>query len=336
MQIRHDASQARRHDRRRTLWLAGVGLLTAAGALLLPLLDGSSLLSEAKAAYRALLAADYLRGPRNLYLNPWNYVMVLVAVLLERWIPAKPSQRIVSTGLVGDFLWFNADCVFRIAWLTLYLTLLHRFYDHHLGFLTVDAVAGWPPIMRLVVSFVVFDFLQWLHHVIRHRVEVFWYFHMVHHSQRQMNLFTEARVHVVEFFVAKTIIFIPTFMLQMDTTSVVWFAFFMDWYSRLYHANLRTNYGILKYVLVTPQSHRIHHSLDPAHQDKNFAVFFTIWDRLFGTLHPNYDEYPETGVVDQHFPLEGMGVGLDVLRTFVQQLLYPFRLTLTRLSRAVV
>ena len=96
------------------------------------------------------------------------------------------------------------------------------------------------------------------------------------------------------------------------------------WHTRIYHANLRTNYGFLKYILVTPQSHRIHHSIEPRHFNKNFGLFFSVWDRLFGTLYTNYDEYPETGVEDDRFPLEK---GIEVFAlfgTFLAQLAFPF------------
>jgi len=124
-------------------------------------------------------------------------------------------------------------------------------------------------------------------------------------------------------------------MLQIDRGLVIWVTVALDWYTRVYHANLRTNYGPLKHILVTPQSHRIHHSREPEHVDKNFGLFLTIWDRLFGTLHANYEEYPETGIQEE-FPLEDMVVGLDVLKIYAQQWLYPFRLLVKRLRNAAV
>ena len=115
-------------------------------------------------------------------------------------------------------------------------------------------------------------------------------------------------------------------MLGLAENKVVWLAFLASWYTHVYHANLRTNYGPLKHILVTPQSHRIHHSIEPRHQNKNFGVLFTVWDRFFGTLYTNYEEYPETGVDEAQFPLERRSSPLALVHTYVAQWCYPFRL----------
>ncbi len=154
---------------------------------------------------------------------------------------------------------------------------------------------------------------------------------MIHHSQRQMNLFTDGRVHMVEYLVAQAIICLPLFMLNLTPFAIFWVGVATSWYTRIYHANLRTNFGPLKYLLVTPQSHRIHHSLQSRHWDKNFGVIFSVWDRLFGTLYANYDEYPETGLEDERFPMEQAVKGVASAWSFPAQLWFPFATILRRL-----
>jgi sterol desaturase/sphingolipid hydroxylase (fatty acid hydroxylase superfamily) len=109
---------------------------------------------------------------------------------------------------------------------------------------------------------------------------------------------------------------------QLSANAIMGLSVFTLWYTRLYHANIRSNFGPLKHVLVTPQSHRIHHSIEPRHQDRNFSVILTVWDRLFGTLYPSYDEYPQTGVADVEF-----GTGL---RGLLAEFAYPFRAAVRR------
>ena len=68
-------------------------------------------------------------------------------------------------------------------------------------------------------------------------------------------------------------------------------------WSYVVHANVRIGFGRFWWVLSSPQYHRIHHSIEPEHRDKNFAVWFPIYDVLFGTAHrPKPGEFPETGV----------------------------------------
>ena len=67
--------------------------------------------------------------------------------------------------------------------------------------------------------------------------------------------------------------------------------------------------------------------------DKNFSTLFTVWDRLFGTLYKNYDEYPDTGIAGYRFPLETSAKGLSTLETYWAQTIYPFRLICERIGK---
>jgi len=275
--------------------------------------------------------AGYVDGAaRSFLLNPVFYVVLATVFALERVIPAKPDQRFLSVGFAQDFLWFGLDGVMRLALIPVYAALLKSLYDRYLPGLTLNFLRTWPTAATVVASFLVIDFLAWGHHFIRHKVSVFWHFHTIHHSQREMNLFTDLRVHVAERIIALTLTFIPLAMLGIGPPTDLYVAVGLNWYTRVYHANLRTNYGILKHVLVTPQSHRIHHSIEQRHQDKNFGVIFTIWDRMFGTLYSNYAEYPETGIADTRFPLEQRGAKQAILRNLAAQFWYPFRLLSSR------
>jgi sterol desaturase/sphingolipid hydroxylase (fatty acid hydroxylase superfamily) len=124
-------------------------------------------------------------------------------------------------------------------------------------------------------------------------------------------------------------------MVGLDFESIVALAVIMSWYTRVYHGNIRSNYGVLKYILVTPQSHRIHHSIEERHWGKNLGTYFTIWDRLFGTLYPHYDEYPATGIPDGRFPCEKSLNPLHLAGNFVRQFFYPFGLVLRRREASV-
>jgi sterol desaturase/sphingolipid hydroxylase (fatty acid hydroxylase superfamily) len=74
------------------------------------------------------------------------------------------------------------------------------------------------------------------------------------------------------------------------------------------HANSNISYGLFRYVIAEPRFHRIHHSLEERHFDKNFAFMFPVWDVIFGTAYfPARDEYPKTGLANQREPESVMG-----------------------------
>lgn len=150
----------------------------------------------------------------------------------------------------------------------------------------------------------------------------------MHHSQRHLSLFTVARFHVVEKVLARGLIFLPLTLLGLTQTETLVTAWLVAWHPRLYHANVRASLGPLRYLIVTPQSHRVHHSLARGHRDRNYATHFPVWDMLFGTQQRGRDDYPVTGVDDPAFPLETGGWRL--LTTPVAQLAYPFRQVFAR------
>ena len=257
------------------------------------------------------------------YVDPWFYVSLGGLFLLERIRPAVPQQRVFSPGLVQDFLWFNLDLAFRVTALAAYLGVLHAAYVRVAGGFSLALFASWPAVGAVAASFVVSDFLQWLHHRIRHGVPVFWWFHEIHHAQRELNPLTDLRVHPVEHLVAWTVIFVPMIVFQL-TPYALGVGVVVTLYTKFVHANVRTNLGPLRHLLVSPQFHRVHHSRDARHRDTNFGVVLTVWDRMFGTLYPRYDEYPDTGLDEVPFAPPAHWSPLAWLGGLVGEFWYPF------------
>jgi sterol desaturase/sphingolipid hydroxylase (fatty acid hydroxylase superfamily) len=268
----------------------------------------------------------------GVYLSPWLYLLMAGVFLAEKLIPTDREQRVFSVGMIQDFLgWFVLGSLVRVALLGVFVSGLYWFCERYLAGVRIESVAVWrgESLWRgaLVVALAVLvgDLLHWTHHYIRHKIGVLWLFHTIHHSQKQMNMFTDLRVHLAEYVVTKPIALFPLFVLGLDVKLAFWLALVLESYTRIYHGNLRTDYGPLRYILVTPQSHRIHHSIEPRHADKNFGVLFSIWDRLFGTQWAGYDDYPLTGVDDAAFPHERSVGGLRVVTNYLWQLAYPFQ-----------
>lgn len=267
----------------------------------------------------------------TVFLSPWLYLLMAVVFLAEKVIPADRQQRVFSVGMIQDFVgWFVIGGMVRVVLVGAMVAGLYWFCSRFLSGLRIDAVSAWPIVIVSLLAVLAGDLLNWFHHYIRHKIEVFWLFHTIHHSQEQMNMFTDLRVHIVEYAIAKPITILPLFVLGLDVQLAFWLTLVIESYTRIYHSNLRTNYGPLRYLLVTPQSHRIHHSALPQHMDKNFAVIFSFWDRLFGTQWTNYDEYPPTGIGDTGFPHERSVAGLRIVTNYIWQMIYPFKVIWSR------
>ena len=251
-----------------------------------------------------------------------------LVLLLERLSPAKEGQGSLAKGGRHDLIWVVIKLGIYAWALPLYIIFLQFLYNKHLSFLTLQSVAHWPWAGRLALAMLVNDFLFYVSHVVRHKVGFFWYFHAVHHSQKELNFFTEYRVHPLDDVFIYTIGFIPLFMVSSSFVTVMAAVWLGHWHTRLYHANIRSNFGPLRYLLVTPQSHRVHHSIEPRHHDKNFGLTFSLWDQMFGTQYRGYDEYPDTGIDDDEFPFEQNPGRLGYLGLLFGQFFYPFRAVL--------
>jgi sterol desaturase/sphingolipid hydroxylase (fatty acid hydroxylase superfamily) len=147
------------------------------------------------------------------------------------------------------------------------------------------------------LSFLVFDFAYYFFHRLQHRVPFLWRFHAVHHSIEELNVFNNYH-HVSEEFFRIPLMTIPLSLLigpSVPQTTVVVVIMVIAAY--ITHANTKLGFGPLRYILSEPRYHRIHHSIETPHWDKNFAFQFPIWDVLFGTAYfPARDEFPRTGL----------------------------------------
>lgn len=270
----------------------------------------------------------FFQGATRLLASPLLYLILIGVFLAEYFIPANPDQERFSRGFIQDFCtWFLLDAPLKAAASGAALCALYFILESYFPTFRLSdaAAASVPTSIRVLMAVVVGDLFMWIHHFLTHKIKILWFFHSVHHSQQEMNLFTELRFHVLETVTLAPIFYAPFYVLNLDFEAAFLTILVIQWYSRIYHANLRSNFGPLRYVLVTPQSHRIHHSREACHQDRNFGTIFCFWDRLLGTQWSDYEEYPSTGIADETFPWEESVRGTDVLANYFAQLLYPFR-----------
>ncbi len=262
--------------------------------------------------------------PEKARYSPLSYwlLLTLVWVLQRRW-PVTPGP-FFSVAFRQDLLWYVASMGLRLLFLGAWAHAVVALYTQYLGFLTLPGVAQWHPAVQFVTGVLLADFARWLSHLIRHKVPLFWAFHSVHHAQRDLNLFTDARVHPVDRMVSSLVTSLALLVTGNGVPAVILWMVIETLYPKFYHANVRMDFGPLRYLLVTPQSHRVHHGVEREYHDCNFGFMFSLWDRLFGTQHPDHRIWPVTGIPDADFPLERDSSPLGLVSTLYRQLVYPF------------
>lgn len=174
----------------------------------------------------------------------------------------------------------------------------------------------------MLLAYVIADGLAWWHHWLRHRGWL-WRFHAVHHSATQMNAFTDDRAHPFELFLGGTIVALPLYVLSgASHVEIAVVSYALGWFTRFVHCNIRTDLGPFRHLFVSPRFHRIHHSIEPEHADRNFVVVLSVWDRIFGT-HIDVDgSLPATGVTDPAHRIAEEDP--HPLRSFAKLMVAPF------------
>lgn len=148
--------------------------------------------------------------------------------------------------------------------------------------------------LYIALSLLLSDIIFYWYHRAQHRFAFLWALHELHHSDTELNVTTSMRTYFLERPLQAIIISLPISYV-LGTGGVVFATIVLMWLF-FTHANLRLHLGWLTKVICGPQTHRIHHSVLPAHRDKNFAQFFPCIDILFGTYHhPAKNEFPSTG-----------------------------------------
>jgi sterol desaturase/sphingolipid hydroxylase (fatty acid hydroxylase superfamily) len=158
----------------------------------------------------------------------------------------------------------------------------------------------WAIVLYTLLVALVVDVTDWATHAVMHRVPALWEFHKLHHSAEVLTPMTVYRIHPAEQFVGATLgmlisgtfsgvmgylLLAPPALLTIFGVGVV-MAVFQAAGSHLRHSHIWLSWGpLLSRIVISPAQHQIHHSVAPAHWDKNYGFIFAFWDWLFGTLY---------------------------------------------------
>jgi len=174
------------------------------------------------------------------------------------------------------------------------------------------------PTVRLVVVFMILDYGNYLWHVLNHKIPVLWRFHLVHHTDLDLDTFTAFRFHFGEMI--GSVFFRGLFVLLSGANGleVLLYELAFEGATQFHHSNLKLPEPLernLSTVIVTPKIHGIHHSIDKKETDSNYSVIFSLWDRLHQTLRYNDNQHLTIGVPAYRDPAE-MTVGYLLLMPF--------------------
>ena len=227
---------------------------------------------------------------------PWtrNYFWGLIAISLIVWgveilVPWRKQQSVFRKDffLDGFYMFFNFF-IFSIFISGVYKIITKITVDElqiSPNAIALVDLSNFSPLLQLLIFFVVLDFVQWLTHIILHRFPFLWKFHKVHHSVKEMGFAAHLRYHWMENILYKPFKVIALMLLggfEPEQAFIVHLIAILI--GHLNHANIRLDYGPLRYILNNPVMHLYHHAkeLPKAHPyGVNFGISLSIWDYLF-------------------------------------------------------
>jgi sterol desaturase/sphingolipid hydroxylase (fatty acid hydroxylase superfamily) len=147
-----------------------------------------------------------------------------------------------------------------------------------------------PPLVKDVVSFLLLDYSNYLWHLLLHKIPLLWRFHVVHHSDPDLDVSTAIRFHFGEIIGSLFYRGAWVFITGVRPITVLVYEICFEGATQFHHSNwklpLRTE-RLLNKMIVTPRMHGIHHSIVERETDSNYAVIFSFWDRLHQTIRLN-------------------------------------------------
>ncbi|WP_137927175.1 sterol desaturase family protein [Cupriavidus sp. 2SB] len=253
-------------------------------------------------------------------------VMFLILGPLEKLRPveAVTDRAAIRTDMLYTVI--HRLGLFRLAMFFLLAPLMDGIEGHLrlLGWQRVNVEDWWPavtaiPLVSFFVYLLLFDLLDYWYHRLSHTYRWWWSLHAVHHSQRQMTLWSDNRNHLLDDILRDAVFATVALAVGVEPSQYVLLVALSQLLQSLQHANLRVHFGWLgERLIVSPRFHRTHHAMGLGHERQgadgravrlggcNYGVIFPWWDMLFRTAVFTEAYYP-TGIRDQMPPPAGKG-----------------------------
>ena len=232
---------------------------------------------------------------------------IAVFIIMAWWETRRPRRHLSQPKPVR---WFNNlsllvidALVVRVALSAAALGVAYYAEQHSWGLFNFTT---WPLWLEFILAWAVLDFALYLQHVMSHALPVFWRLHRVHHTDLDFDLTTGVRFHPVEIFFSMLYKMAIVAALGAPPWAVLIFEVVLNGASVFNHANVQLPKQLdrwLRWFIVTPDMHRVHHSSVVNETNSNFGFSVSLWDRLCGT----YREQPALGQL-------GFEIGLKEFR----------------------
>jgi sterol desaturase/sphingolipid hydroxylase (fatty acid hydroxylase superfamily) len=224
-------------------------------------------------------------------------LMSIPLVLMEYLFPGTTYKRNYLRGIKFWAMYLISSLI----WSKMFIIIINGLHiKPFLSWKIEGDMAGISEVVMsafgVIIALFVFDFFYYWFHRTQHKVPFLWNFHKVHHSIDDMNCINSYH-HVLEEVFRFPFVMMPiTLLLSISTPKIIFLSAFITIYGQYIHSDTSINLGPFRAIFADNTIHRIHHSLAEEHFDKNFAAFFSVLDRSFGTYAKPNNRLPPVGL----------------------------------------
>jgi sterol desaturase/sphingolipid hydroxylase (fatty acid hydroxylase superfamily) len=214
-------------------------------------------------------------------------ILVIISLLLfmleTKFQLRKRIQKRFSRILINVFVSIPAFVLLRFAFLPIIVWLAFKNQDWHFGLNYFYSSPLWA---MSIIAFLLLDYGNYLWHILNHKIPFLWRFHLVHHTDLDMDITTAFRFHFGELIGSVFFRGAVTLLSGASPVLVLVYEIIFEAATQFHHSNWKLPLAfeqILNKLIVTPRMHGLHHSIVKQETDSNYSVIFSFWDRLHRT-----------------------------------------------------
>ncbi len=217
----------------------------------------------------------------------FSFIVILMLLLIVEifWPRRKPDENNNSRRLNNVLLLLvNYWAARLLVPLATYQVAIYV-SENNMGLFNLISV---PLLFNVFITVVIFALLIYIQHVVFHKVKLLWNIHRVHHSDLAFDVTTGIRFHPFEIVLSMFYKLLATLLLGPAAFAIILYEILLNAMALFTHSNIYLNSKVDKYlrkIIVTPDMHRIHHSVEQSETDSNYGNIFSFWDKLFKTYH---------------------------------------------------
>lgn len=214
-------------------------------------------------------------------------INLLLLLLESKFQLREATQKKRPRTIINTVVSIPAFALLRFAFLPIMVWIAYKNQGWQFGLNYIYSVPIWA---KSIIAFLILDFGNYAWHILNHKIPFLWRFHLVHHTDLNMDITTAFRFHFGELIGSVFFRGAVTLLSGASPMLVLVYEIIFEAATQFHHSNWKLPFAferMLNKVFVTPRMHGIHHSVVKQETDSNYSVIFSFWDRSFRTASLN-------------------------------------------------